>query len=63
MGTKQPPPDAQGYDTQEEAIAAALAEIEPGGIVSVHALDCEMEDDEDECTCTPMVIQVGGAEA
>ncbi len=64
MTTKQKPiGDPDGYITQDEAIAAALAELEPGGTLAVHADDCEMEDDEDQCNCTPLVIQVGGAEA
>jgi hypothetical protein len=52
-----------GFATRDEAIAAALAELEPGGTLAVHADECEMVDDEDQCTCTPMLIQVGGAEA
>ncbi len=53
----------EGFATKDEAIVAALAEIEPGGTLQVHADDCEMVDDEDQCTCTPLVIQVGGAQA
>lgn len=47
------------YDTLDEAIAAAMAEVEPGGTVSVHAEDCESEDGEDGCTCEPLILTVG----
>lgn len=47
------------YDTLDEAIAAAMAEVEPGGTVSVHAEDCESDDGEDGCTCEPLILTVG----
>lgn len=47
------------YDTLDEAIAAALAEIEPGGYLEVHAEDCESEDGEENCTCEPLTLTVG----
>jgi hypothetical protein len=47
------------YDTKDEAIAAALVELDPDGVLSIHADDCEMEDDEDECTCIPLVLTKG----
>lgn len=51
--------DDEGYETQEEAIAAALAELDPGGVLQVHADDCEMVDDEEQCTCVPLTLTVG----
>lgn len=50
------------YETIDEAIAAALAELEPGGWVDIHEEHCESEDGEDGCTCEPMRL-VKGAQA
>ena len=47
------------YDTLDEALAAALACVDPGGVVSVHADDCESEDGENGCTCTPLMLTLG----
>lgn len=50
-------PEPIGYDTIEEAIAAAMAELEPGGIVVIHHEDCEQDDEDDEaCTCEPLEL-------
>lgn len=57
------PDDVVSFDTLDEAIAHALSEIEPGGTLTVHEDDCESEDGETDCTCEPLVIQTGGAEA
>lgn len=44
----------------DEAIAHAMADVGEGGIVSIHATDCELsEDGEDTCTCEPMTLTVG----
>lgn len=56
-------PEVTEFDTLDEAITAAMAEVEPGGTVSVHAEDCESDDGETGCTCEPLVITVGGAKA
>jgi hypothetical protein len=48
------------YDTLDEAIAAALAEIEPGGTLSIHSEACALrveDEDEESCTCTPLVLK------
>lgn len=50
------------YDTLDEAIVAAMAELEPGGRLDIHAEDCESEDGETGCTCEPLSL-VKGAEA
>ncbi len=47
------------YETLDEAIAVALSELEPGGTLSVHSEDCELVDDESECTCVPLVLTTG----
>lgn len=57
------PEDVVSFDTLDEAIAHALADLGPGGILTVHQDDCESEDGEDGCTCEPLVLQVQGAEA
>ena len=54
--------DEDGYDTRDEAIAVALAELDPDGVLQIHADDCEMVDDEDQCTCIPLTL-TKGAEA
>lgn len=52
--------DERGYETIEEAIAAAMAELDPGGIVQIHDADCEQDDaDETKCTCEPLELVVG----
>lgn len=50
------------YDTLEEAIVAAMAELAPGGRLDIHDGDCESEDGESGCTCSPLSI-VKGAQA
>lgn len=50
------------YATLDEAIAAALSELEPGGVLVIHADECESEDGEEGCTCTPLEL-TKGAEA
>jgi hypothetical protein len=47
------------YDTLDEAIAAAMAELEPGGVLQVHSEDCQSEDGEEGCTCEPLSLTVG----
>lgn len=58
MGTD----DEIEYETQDEAIAAALASLDPDGVLDIHADDCKMVDDEDQCTCVPLRL-IKGAEA
>lgn len=48
-----------GFDTLDEAIAAAMTELDPGGVLTVHAEDCESEDGEDGCTCEPLTLVMG----
>lgn len=43
------------YDTQSEAIAAAIAASQPGEEIVLHAPECAMGRDED-CDCWPQVI-------
>ena len=47
------------YDTLDEAIAAAMADLDPGGVVTVHAEDCKSDDGETGCTCEPLTLTVG----
>lgn len=54
------------YPTQDEATAAALRESRAGDQVVVHDSQCRSreasssEDAEARCTCTPLVLTVGG---
>lgn len=50
------------YATQEEAIAAAIAESDSGDIISIHEADCAAQVGED-CDCQVLTITVGGAQA
>ena len=45
------------FATQEEAIAAAIAESEPGDIIEIHDVGCAAQVDED-CDCEVLTIQV-----
>lgn len=49
---------APRYETQADAIAAALEMSEPGETVVVHQPGCGMVLD-DECSCWPAEITVG----
>lgn len=51
--------DEKTYETLDEAIAVALSELEPGGTLSVHAEECELVDEESQCTCSPLVLTTG----
>lgn len=44
--------------TQEEAIAAAMEESEPGDVIAIHEAACSVTADVD-CDCTPLIITVG----
>jgi hypothetical protein len=50
------------YASQDEALAAILAESEPGDTIEVHDEACPALVDE-PCDCEVLVIQVGGAQA
>lgn len=54
--------EPEGYATQEEAIAAALAESEPGDIIEIHDVACTVQVDE-PCDCEVLTIRVGEAQA
>lgn len=47
------------YDTLDEAIVAALAEVDDGGFVDVHEDDCQINDEGDGCTCEPLHLVKG----
>lgn len=48
-----------GFDTLDESIARAMSELDPGGVLTIHAENCESEDGEDGCTCEPLTLVVG----
>lgn len=50
------------YETFDEAYAALMAQLEPGGCIDLHEEDCALVVDGPECTCTPHRI-TKGAEA
>jgi hypothetical protein len=54
--------EPEAFATQEEAIAAAMAESEPGDIIEIHDVACTVQVDED-CDCDVLTIRVGGAQA
>ena len=48
------------FETLDEAVAAALAELAPGGRLDIHAEDCTSEDgSEESCDCEPLVLYKG----
>lgn len=52
--------DEETYETIDEAIVAAMAQLEPGGIVAIHDEDCAHDgEDESTCTCEPLELVVG----
>jgi hypothetical protein len=55
----EPMNDEPTYETIDEAIAVALSELEPGGVLVLHHETCGLVDDESECTCIPMELTVG----
>jgi hypothetical protein len=55
--------EPQEFETLDEAIGAALAQITAGGVVAIHDEDCKHDgEDESSCTCTPLEL-TKGAEA
>jgi hypothetical protein len=54
--------EAEAFATQDEALAAILAESEPGDTIEVHDEACPALVDE-PCDCEVLTIQVGGAQA
>ncbi len=52
----------EAFATQEEAIAAAIAESEPGDIIEIHDVDCNLQVDE-PCECDVLTIKVGEHQA
>ena len=51
--------DVAEYETFDEAYAALMAQLEPGGSIDLHEEDCALVVDEPECTCTPHRITKG----
>jgi hypothetical protein len=50
------------YETLDEAIAAAMEELDEDGILTIHSEECKSEDGEaHDCTCTPLVLKKGAA--
>jgi hypothetical protein len=55
-------PEEGEYNTLDEAIAAAMEGLDDGGILTIHSEECESEEGEDDdCTCTPLVLKKGAA--
>lgn len=54
--------EPEAFATQEEAIAAALAESEPGDIIEIHDVACRAQVDE-PCDCDVLTVRVGEAQA
>ena len=51
--------DVAEFNTFDEAYAALMAQLEPGGSIDLHEEDCGLVVDEPECTCTPHRITKG----
>jgi hypothetical protein len=55
------PGEVAEYDTFDEAYAALMAQLEPGGSIDLHEEDCGLVIGEPECTCTPHRITKGAS--
>lgn len=53
------PGAVQEFDTFDEAYAALMAQLEPGGSIDLHEESCALAADGDECDCTPHRITKG----
>lgn len=52
--------DAAEYETLDEAIAVALAELDEGGVLAIHGEDCSVGDDGvTGCDCDVLEIRKG----
>lgn len=51
------------YATQDEALAEAFAESQPGDEVAIHEASCKLTvpapAEDEACTCTPLVLTIG----
>lgn len=47
------------FNSFDEAYAALMAQLEPGGIIDLHEETCGLVDDGDACTCVPHRITKG----
>jgi len=47
------------FDSFDEAYAALMAQLEPGGSIDLHEEHCALVVDEPICTCTPHRITKG----
>jgi hypothetical protein len=51
--------DVQEFDSFDEAYAALMAQLDPGGSIDLHEETCALTRDEPECDCTPHRITKG----
>lgn len=51
--------DVAEFDSLDDAIAAALADLDDGGVVAIHAEDCAIDEDGDGCDCDVVEIRKG----
>ncbi len=49
------------FNTFDEAYAALMASLEPGGWIDLHEEHCALVSDESECTCVPHRITRGAS--
>lgn len=51
---------AERYPTREVAIAACQAVSEPGDLIEIHEAECEIDENDEGCTCEPVVVEHRG---
>lgn len=51
--------DVAEFDTFDEAYAALMAQLDPGGSIDLHEETCALVVDGPECDCTPHRITKG----
>lgn len=50
------------FETLDDAIAEALEQVGPDGVVVIHAAECDIHDgDEESCSCEPLELKRGAA--
>lgn len=55
------PGEVTEYNTFDEAYAALMAQLEPGGCIDLHEEDCALAVDGPECTCVPHRMTKGAS--
>jgi hypothetical protein len=47
------------FETEDDALAAALQMCSPGEAIQIHEAECNVKDDGYGCTCEPTFLRTG----